>query len=157
MDAKVLGGKIAQLRKEKGMTQNQLAEMLHVTDGAVSKWERGLNYPDLTLLEPIAQVLGTDLSCLLSLEASTPDQILKTITDLSIQERADLVRQLRFRGCYKIVIELLILAAFIASSNIFADHGIYGFAQSISGGMSGFVGVLIGSELYALKNLPKLR
>lgn len=41
MDAKVLGGKIAQLRKEKGMTQNQLAEMLHVTDGAVSKWERG--------------------------------------------------------------------------------------------------------------------
>ena len=157
MDAKVLGEKISSLRKERGMTQKQLAELLHVTDGAVSKWERGLNYPDLSLLELIACALDTNMSSLLSLEASTADQILKTITDLSIQERAQLVRQLRLRGCFKLVIEALILAAFIAASNIFAEHGIYGFAQSITGGMSGFVGILIGSELYALKNLPKLR
>ena len=153
MDAKMLGSKITQLRKEKGMTQRQLVELLHVTDGAVSKWERGINFPDLSLLEPIARTLDTNMSCLLSLEASTADQVLKTITDLSIQERAQLVRQLRLRGCFKLVIEALILAAF----NVFADYGIYGFAQSITGGMSGFVGVLIGSELYALKNLPKLR
>lgn len=76
---------------------------------------------------------------------------------MSVQERADLVRQLRFRGCYKLVIEVLILAAFIAASRIFADHGIYGFAQSITGGMASFVGCLMGSELYTLKNLPKLR
>ena len=157
MDAKMLGNKIAQLRKEKGLTQKQLAELLHVTDGAVSKWERGMNYPDLSLLEPITLALGTDLPCLLSLETSTADQILKTITDLSIQERAQLVRQLRLRGWFKLVIELLILAAFIVASNIFAEYGIYGLAQSITGGMSGFVGLLIGSELYALKNLPKLR
>ena len=41
MDAKVLGAKIAALRKAQGLTQKQLAERLHVTDGAVSKWERG--------------------------------------------------------------------------------------------------------------------
>ena len=157
MDAKVLGEKISSLRKERGMTQQQLAELLHVTDGVVSKWERGLNYPDLSLLEPIACALDTNMSSLLSMEASTADQILKTITDLSIQERAQLVRQLRLRGCFKLVIEALILVAFIAASNIFAEHGIYGFAKSITGGMSGFVGILIGSELYALKNLPKLR
>ena len=157
MDLMKTAALLRQLRKEKGMTQRQLAELLHVTDGAVSKWERGINFPDLSLLEPIARVLDTNMISLLSLEASTADQVLKTITDLSIQERAQLVRQLRLRSCYKLVIEALILAAFIAASNVFADHGIYGFAQSITGGMSGFVGVLIGSELYALKNLPKLR
>ena len=157
MDAKTLGGRIAELRKKKGITQKELAERLHVTDGAVSKWERGINYPDLSLLEPIALELDTNMISLLALEASTADQILRTITDLSVQERADLVRQLRFRGWYKLVIEVLILAAFIAASRIFADHGIYGFAQSITGGMAGFAGCLIGSELYTLKNLPKLR
>ena len=92
MDAKVLGAKIAELRKRKGITQKQLAERLHVTDGAVSKWERGINYPDLSLLEPIAVELDTDMISLLALEASTADQILRTITDLSVQERGDLVR-----------------------------------------------------------------
>lgn len=43
MDAITVGKKIAQLRKEKGMTQKQLAENLYVTDKAVSKWERGVS------------------------------------------------------------------------------------------------------------------
>lgn len=43
MDAKKLGSFIAEQRKEKNMTQAKLAEMLHVTDKAVSKWERGVS------------------------------------------------------------------------------------------------------------------
>lgn len=78
MDAKTLGGRIAELRKKKGITQKELAERLHVTDGAVTKWERGINYPDLSLLEPIALELDTDMISLLALEASTADQILRT-------------------------------------------------------------------------------
>lgn len=92
-----------------------------------------------------------------ALEASTADQILRTVMDLSVQERGDLVRQLRFRGCYKLFLEILILAAFFVAARIFRDHGIYGFAQSVTLGMGSFVGCLIGSEIYSLANLPKLR
>ena len=54
MNKEVFGTFIAEMRKEKGLTQQNLADQLHVTDKAVSKWERGLCYPDLTLMEPLA-------------------------------------------------------------------------------------------------------
>ena len=50
MDAKKLGQFIAEIRKEKEMTQAELASKLHVTDKAVSKWERGLGLPTSTAL-----------------------------------------------------------------------------------------------------------
>ena len=46
---------IAERRKEKNMTQKDLVARLHITDKAVSKWERGLSYPDVTLLEPLTE------------------------------------------------------------------------------------------------------
>ena len=52
MNKERLGAFIAQRRKEEGLTQRELAEALHLTDKAVSKWERGLSYPDVTVLEP---------------------------------------------------------------------------------------------------------
>ena len=51
-----IGSFIKELRKEKGLTQKELAEALHITDRAVSKWERGLNGPDIALLEPLAEI-----------------------------------------------------------------------------------------------------
>ena len=66
MDAQKTGGLIAQARKEKGLTQRELAQALHVSAQAVSKWERGLNFPDLTLLEPLGDCLGLTVSELLS-------------------------------------------------------------------------------------------
>ena len=66
MDAHKTGGLIAQARKEKGMTQKGLAQVLHVSAQAVSKWERGLNFPDLSLLEPLGDCLGLTVSELLS-------------------------------------------------------------------------------------------
>ena len=61
MDAKATGGLIARRRKEKNWSQGELTERLHVTDKAVSKWETGRGFPDLKLLEPLAQVLGVSL------------------------------------------------------------------------------------------------
>ncbi len=52
-----VGALIAELRKEQGLTQKQLAEQLGVTDKAVSKWERGAGYPDITLLSKLAAAL----------------------------------------------------------------------------------------------------
>lgn len=65
MNAEYTGKKIAELRKEKEFTQKELAEKLHVTDKAVSKWERGVNFPDLGLMEKLAEALDTTPSILL--------------------------------------------------------------------------------------------
>ena len=58
MDKQTFGTFVAEQRKRQGLTQRQLAQLLHVTDKAVSKWERGLSYPDVTLLQPLAAALG---------------------------------------------------------------------------------------------------
>ena len=57
-DRKTFGAYILRRRKELGMTQRAFAEKLFVTESAVSKWERGLSYPDITLLGAICEVLG---------------------------------------------------------------------------------------------------
>lgn len=66
MDTKNMGAFICKLRKEKGMTQQQLADKLQVTDKAVSKWERGLACPDISILPQIAEILGVNVDDLLS-------------------------------------------------------------------------------------------
>ncbi len=61
MDNIQFGAFVAQLRKEKGLTQKELADLLNITDKAVSKWETGKGFPDVKLLEPLAQALGVSL------------------------------------------------------------------------------------------------
>lgn len=61
MDNLQFGAFVAQLRKEQNMTQKELADKLNVTDKAVSKWETGKGFPDVKLLEPLAQVLDVSL------------------------------------------------------------------------------------------------
>lgn len=58
---KTLGARIAALRKEKGMTQLELAQQMGVTDKAVSKWERDLSCPDINTIPRLAEVLGVSL------------------------------------------------------------------------------------------------
>lgn len=58
MNKQQFGNFIAENRKAAGLTQKDLAARVHVTDKAVSKWERALSYPDVTLLEPLAEALG---------------------------------------------------------------------------------------------------
>ena len=61
MDDKKFGTFIATLRKENNMTQVELAQKLQVTDKAVSKWERGLGFPDINTIEPLADALGVSV------------------------------------------------------------------------------------------------
>ncbi len=56
-----IGENIKQLRRSKGMTQEQLAEILNISNAAVSKWERGDSFPDITMLFPIADYFGISL------------------------------------------------------------------------------------------------
>lgn len=66
MDRYVTGAMMKRLREERKMTQAEFAQKLNVSDKAVSKWETGKGYPDITLIEPIAEALGISVMELLS-------------------------------------------------------------------------------------------
>lgn len=85
MDAKVTGCFIAQLRKELGLTQKELAEKLEVTDKAISRWETGKGLPDTSLLKPLAEIFGVSVGELLSGKRMDDSQI-KSQTDHIILE-----------------------------------------------------------------------
>ncbi len=69
-----IGNRIAVLRKKKGITQEQLAEALGVSAPAVSKWETDSSYPDITILMPLARVLGTDVNTLLQYQENLTEE-----------------------------------------------------------------------------------
>lgn len=69
MANKSMGETISTLRREKGMTQKELADMLNITDKAVSKWERGLACPDTQLVPKLAEVLGISVEELMNAKA----------------------------------------------------------------------------------------
>ena len=77
---------ITQRRKQLNLTQKDIAEKLHVSISAVSKYERGLSYPDITLLEPLSQILEVTIVDLLKGEISH--------NDLSSLEASDLFLEL---------------------------------------------------------------
>lgn len=64
MDQIKTGRLIRSLRTERGMTQAELAQLIGVSDKAVSKWERGCGAPDLSLFPPLSQALGVDVEAL---------------------------------------------------------------------------------------------
>lgn len=66
MNAGDTGKAIAHLRKERGLTQRQLADILGISDKAISKWERGISSPDVTLLNQLAVVLDSDASTIIA-------------------------------------------------------------------------------------------
>ena len=66
MDRYVTGAVIRRLRESKKLTQEELAQKIHVSSKAVSKWETGQGFPDISLLEPLAEALGLSVIELLS-------------------------------------------------------------------------------------------
>ena len=76
MDPEKIGRLIAKSRKDKNMTQKDLASKLHITDKAISKWERGISLPDISLLIPISSILDISIYELLGGEMKS-DEISK--------------------------------------------------------------------------------
>ena len=80
--------KINEIIKEKrlalGYTQEQLAKFLNLTTPAVNKWERGISYPDITILPALARILKTDLNTLLSFKDDLSDyEVVLFLNDLA--------------------------------------------------------------------------
>lgn len=92
-----LAKKIQNLRKEKNLTQRELADKLGVSEQAVSKWETGHSYPDITLLCPLARALGTNVDSLLQFEETISDtdvaNMMNDILELARQEGYEAAEQ----------------------------------------------------------------
>ena len=91
MDNIKTGKQISSIRKDKGMTQKQLADNLGVSNATISKWETGKGYPDISLLEPLANALGITVSEILVGERHNNDDstnnLINDLVDISIKEQ----------------------------------------------------------------------
>ena len=84
MDSKVFGQFIARIRKEKNTTQADLAERVGVTDKAVSRWERGVGFPEINTLEPLAKAL--DISILELMRSQKSDMEEQKLSENEVTE-----------------------------------------------------------------------
>ncbi len=89
MDNLEFGAFIAQLRKEHYLTQKELADQLHVTDKAVSKWETGKGFPDLKLMEPLAQALDVTLVELIQCQRQKNDTLTMAEAETVVAQAMD--------------------------------------------------------------------
>lgn len=104
IDKEAFSAFLAQQRREKGWTQKDLAERLYVSDKAVSKWERGLSLPDISLLIPLADCLGVGVSELLEgkrlenpQEAEDVEKLVKKALSLTEEDPEQAKRRRRKR------------------------------------------------------------
>ena len=96
IDKEKFGAFVAQLRKEQGLMQKDVAARLYVSDKAVSKWERGLSIPDVSLLVPLAELLGVSVTELLEcrrlpkdepMDTQQTEELVKKVIDLTGEEQ----------------------------------------------------------------------
>lgn len=117
MDAKYTGNQIAERRRALSLTQKALAEKLSVTDKAVSKWERGLNFPDLGLMEELAKALETTPAALLGLEDSSRDEIVSSMAEISHEQLESAHRDIRQAGWIGVGSAVLLVSAYFLFGN----------------------------------------
>ena len=121
MDAEKFGAFIASVRKEKGMTQADLAKALQVTDKAVSRWERGLGFPDIHSLEPLARALDISLVELMQSERSPGETVTTEVASQALVHTVDMAkREQRRRGLRRWAVAGGILLVAVALFWVFA-------------------------------------
>lgn len=95
MDAKIFGAFIAQVRKSKKLTQSELATKLHVTDKAVSRWERELGFPDINSLEILASSLDISIMELMQSRYETSNDFSNKNISVLIKSAVDISKKNR--------------------------------------------------------------
>lgn len=118
---------LCEIRKDKSMTQKELADKLFVSDKTVSKWERGNSMPNITLLIPIADVLGITVTELLKGEKITDKETLNTseVEDLVVNSLGLSVQNSIHRQKKKWIFAFLIsFAIVIMETSLFTISGI---------------------------------
>ena len=123
MDYEKIGKFIYELRKEKQITQKELADILSVTTQAVSKWERGLGCPDISLLRPIADYFHISIGELLNGEKINQKEMLEKVDDI-LMKNLETMQEKRKKDrilLISIVIGILLLFMVFSSNLIISN------------------------------------
>lgn len=129
MNTEKTGKFISQLRKEKGLTQKQLSDAIGVTDKAVSRWETAKNYPDIELLEQIAQFFDVTVSELLE-GKRIPKENLADISENQVVEQIKNNKKSKKKYQLTIAIILCMIMA-LFSLLVVLEPGIVGYDDAI--------------------------
>lgn len=121
MDAEKFGAFISQCRKEKQMTQAELAARLQVTDKAVSRWERGVGFPDISTIEPLADALDISVVELMKSEKSVATELSKEEAAQAVSDTLTLAKA-RQRQERKHIRTLLGILAVLLLLFLWMDH-----------------------------------
>lgn len=113
---------VTELRKEKGFTQKQLAEMLDVTDKAVSRWETGKNYPDIEMFERLATVFGVTVSELLE-GKRIPNENLAQVSEVQVIEQ--IKNNKRSKKKYRIIIAVVLVIVLLLGYIVLKENGYF--------------------------------
>ena len=112
MDPKKTGTIISEARKNMNMTQKELADKLYVSDKAVSKWERGLCFPDISVLIPLTEILNISLYDLLRGERMKKSEVEETLKNTISYTNNELKRN---KKKYTIISSIIIVGVVILS------------------------------------------
>lgn len=133
MDQVKIGGFISKLRKNKNMTQQELADKLSVTDRAISNWERGIRMPDISFFKPLCEILGISVSELINGEeipkekyvSSSDEIVIKTLNTNQKNKRKATIGIL---FAVLLLVLLIILTFIITHKKAYPKLDIYSFA-----------------------------
>ena len=142
MNQEKIGKFIAKCRKDKKMTQTELAEKLNVTDKSIGNWENGRNMPDLSLFKPLCDELGITINDLLSGEKISKD-IYQEKFEENIVNTIDYSNKKIEKNNYAVALILVIFGLFISISAIimFPSESSWSSIYSVLGIMIFVIGV----------------
>ena len=144
MNQEKIGKFILKCRKDKNLTQTELAENLGVTDKSVSNWENGRNMPDLSLFKPLCEILDISINDLISGEKISKDKYQEKleeniITTIDYTSKKVIVKN-NIIGIILIAFGVIIA---ITAMSIFPSESSWGSIYSIFGAFISLVGIII--------------
>ena len=147
MDQKKMGSFLRALRKEKGLTQEQLAEQLSVSDRTVSRWETGSNMPDLSVLVELADFYDVDIKEIIDgerksekMEKETKDTLLK-VAEYSQYEKKTIKKKI-------LIYTILALALMVVALILESTQGFGCMSDQLVANITDFItGIAVGSMI----------
>ena len=159
MDQKKIGKFLKELRKEKGITQEEFAEMLNVSGRTVSRWETGTNMPDISLLVDIAEIFDVSIPEIINGERKS--EIMKKEvkeTVLSLSDYAEAInKKIKGRLLVLTVIAIVGMIAFVAIESTGLDTPGSIYEKIASAGLGLDFGMLIVLAMYLSGLLGKIK
>ena len=159
MDQKKFGSFLRELRKEKQLTQEQLAERFGVTSRSVSRWETGSNMPDLSILVELADFYDVDIRDIIDGERKGEDmnkeekEILQLVADYAETEKNTLLMRLRIFS----IVGLISLIAGLTMMVISRDNNLPVYDYLMGTLMGVAIGALLVAVFYSTGVLENMR